>query len=61
LNLLEKVFPVVVDGGLAVADEADAAFHEGADVEVVRAVGKGNVLESVGFARKFLWGFGKRK
>lgn len=31
----QQVVPVLVHGGLAVADQADAAFHEGADVEVV--------------------------
>ena len=35
LDLFEEFFPVHVDGGLAVADEADAALHKGADVEVV--------------------------
>lgn len=35
LDHLEERFPVEVDGCLAVANEADAALHEGADVEVV--------------------------
>ena len=35
LDLLEQVFPVEMDGGLAVADEADAALHYRADVEVI--------------------------
>lgn len=32
---LAELIPVLVDGGLAVADEADATLHQGADVEVV--------------------------
>jgi hypothetical protein len=35
LELFQQAVPVHVDGRLAVADEADAALHEGADVEVV--------------------------
>jgi hypothetical protein len=38
LDHLEEGFPVLVHGRLAVADEADAALHEGADVEVVGLV-----------------------
>lgn len=34
-HLFEEAAPILVHGGLAVADEADAALHEGADVEVV--------------------------
>merc|ERR1712113_25116 len=35
LDLLQKVFPVQVHGGLAVSNEADASLHDGANVEVV--------------------------
>jgi hypothetical protein len=30
LNLIEQFVPVLVDGSLAVTDEADTAFHQGA-------------------------------
>lgn len=35
LQHLEEFFPVEVDGSLAVADKADAALHDGTDIEVV--------------------------
>lgn len=35
LDLLHEIFPVVVDRGLTISDEADAAFHKRADVEVI--------------------------
>lgn len=35
LDELEDLFPVFVDGGLAASNHLDAAFHEGAYVEVV--------------------------
>jgi hypothetical protein len=38
LDSLQKFLPVLVYGRLAVADEANAAFHERANVEVVGAV-----------------------
>ncbi len=34
-NHLKQLLPIQMHGRLAVADEADAALHEGADVEVV--------------------------
>jgi hypothetical protein len=37
LDPSQEVLPVLVHGCLAVADEADAALHERADVEVIRA------------------------
>lgn len=36
LDLGQQILPVLVDGGLTVPDQTDAAFHESADVEVVR-------------------------
>jgi hypothetical protein len=39
LDHLEEGLPVFVDGRLAVTDEADAALHERADVEVVGLAG----------------------
>jgi hypothetical protein len=41
-----------VDGRLAVADEADAALHERADVEVVGAVILGQRDDAVAWERK---------
>lgn len=41
LDHFEQGLPVHVHGSLAVADEADAALHEGADVEVVGLLGVG--------------------
>ena len=35
LDHLEQMLPILLDGRLAVALEHDAAFHEGADVEMV--------------------------
>jgi len=35
LDHLEQMLPILMDGRLAVALEHDAAFHEGADVEMV--------------------------
>lgn len=35
LNHLEKLLPVEVDGSLSVADEANTALHQRANVEVV--------------------------
>ena len=35
LDVFEKFLPVEVHGGLAVSDQADTAFHDGADVKVV--------------------------
>lgn len=43
LDRLEEGLPVHVHGGLAVADEADAALHEGADVEVVGLLRRGGL------------------
>ncbi|KAI6749977.1 hypothetical protein HG531_007242 [Fusarium graminearum] len=36
LDHLQKLIPVLVNGGLAIADEANSALHQGSDVEVVR-------------------------
>ena len=36
LDHLKEVFPVEVNGGLAVTDQSDTAFHQGPNVEVVR-------------------------
>lgn len=35
LNALQEVFPVEVDGSLAVTDESNASLHHRADVEVI--------------------------
>lgn len=35
LNHLQKLLPIFDDRGLTVADEADTALHQGANVEVV--------------------------
>lgn len=43
LDHLEEGLPVHVHGRLAVADEADASLHEGADVEVVGLLGRGGL------------------
>lgn len=43
LDHLQEGLPVHVHGGLAVADEADATLHEGADVEVVGLLGRGGL------------------